>query len=159
MGAFHTGRKLMHRHTLLRAALAAGIVAFVAGCSGMGPSEKVDVFEATLSGSQEVPATPSAGTGQAEVHLNTRTNMITWKVTYSGLTGPAVAAHIHGPAAMGANAGVLVPFSNVGAQPITGQATLTAPQVAELQAGRMYVNVHTKAHPGGEIRGQLHHRG
>jgi hypothetical protein len=148
----------MNRHTILRAALAAGLVAAVAGCGAMRASGNTDVFEASLSASQEVPPNPSGGTGQAEVRLDKSTNVITWKVTYAGLTGPAVAAHIHGPAAAGVNAGVLVPFSNVGAQPIAGQATLTAPQVAQLEAGQMYVNVHTKAHPGGEIRGQLHRR-
>jgi hypothetical protein len=148
----------MNRHTVLKAALAAGALALVAGCGAMRPANNVEVFEATLSGSQEVPPTGSPGTGQAEVRLDKATNMLSWKVSYSGLTGPAVAAHIHGPAAAGVNANVSVPFSNVGTSPITGQATLNAAQVAQLEAGQMYVNVHTAAHKGGEIRGQLHRR-
>ena len=149
----------MNRHTFVRGALAAGVLALsLGGCSGLRPSQKVDIFEATLSGAQEVPPVASSGTGQAEVQFNTHSNVITWKVTYSGLSGPAVAGHIHGPAEAGRNAGVVVPFTNVAAQPITGQATLNAAQVADLVAGRWYVNIHSTAHPGGEIRGQLRRR-
>jgi hypothetical protein len=148
----------MNRHNILKAALGAGVLALVAGCGAMHRANNVEVFEATLSGSQEVPPTGSPGTGQAEVRLDKATSVLSWKVSYSGLTGPAVAAHIHGPAAAGVNAGVSIPFSNVGTTPITGQATINAAQVAQLEAGQMYVNVHTPAHKGGEIRGQLHRR-
>jgi hypothetical protein len=149
----------MNRHTFVRGALAAGVLAVsLAGCSGLRPSQKVDIFEATLSGSQEVPPVASSGTGQAEVQFNTHTNVITWKVTYTGLSAPATAGHMHGPADPGQNAGVVVPFANVTAQPITGQATLNAAQVADLVAGRWYVNIHSTAHAGGEIRGQLRRR-
>lgn len=148
----------MNRHTFVEAAVAAGVLALVAGCGAMHPANNVETFEATLSASQEVPPTSSAGTGQAEVRLDKATSTLSWKVTYTGLTGPAVAAHIHGPAAAGVNANVSVPFSNVGTSPITGQATVTPAQVAQLEAGQMYVNVHTAANKGGEIRGQLHRR-
>jgi hypothetical protein len=138
---------------------AAGLLALgVAGCAQWYPSEKVDIYEATLSGSQEVPPVGTSGTGMAEVRLNTNTNMLSWKVTYSNLSGPASAGHIHGPAVPGQNAGVLIPFTNVGMQPITGEKTVTPQQVADLAAGRWYVNVHTPMHPAGEIRGQLHRR-
>lgn len=137
----------------------AGLLAVgVSACAQLRPSEKVDVYQATLSGSQEVPSVNTAGTGTAEVQLNTQTNKLSWKVTYGNLSGPASTGHIHGPAAAGQNAGVLVPFSNVGTQPVTGEATVTPQQVADLAAGRWYVNVHTAAHPGGEIRGQLQRR-
>jgi hypothetical protein len=63
-------------------------------------------------------------------------------------------AHFHGPAAAGANAGVVLPFANP-ASPIEGQATLTPAQAADLSAGKWYANVHTAANPGGEIRGQM----
>jgi hypothetical protein len=148
------------RQTFLRTALAAGLVTLtLAGCGQMRPSQKMQIFEASLSASQEVPPNMSSGTGAAEVQFNENTNKLTWKVTYSGLTGSATAGHIHGPAAMGANAGVVIPFTgNLDAQPIMGETTITSSQYADLAAGLYYVNIHTARAPGGEIRGQLRRR-
>ncbi len=115
---------------------------------------ETQTFKATLSGAHEVPAKTTDGKGEAMATLDTVTKKLSYTVTYSGLSGPASAGHIHGPAAAGANAGVLVPFASA-ASPITGSATLTDAQIADLEAGKMYVNVHTAANPGGEIRGQL----
>jgi hypothetical protein len=53
---------------------------------------------------------------------------------------------------------VLVPFSNVGTSPFSGEAQITPEQFNQLSSGQWYVNVHTAAHPGGEIRGQLRPR-
>lgn len=149
---------MMTRHTVLRTVLAATAVALVAGCAQMRPSQNVEVYEATLMGTQEVPPNTSPGRGAAEVQYNRNTGMLTWKVTYSGLTGPAVGAHIHGNAPPTANAGILLPFSNINTQPIQGQATITPTQYGDLAAGLWYVNVHTAQYPGGEIRGQLRRR-
>ena len=79
---------------------------------------------------------------------------LTWNGTYSGLTGPATAAHFHGPAKAGENAGVLVPVTAT-SSPFTGEATLDAAKAADLEAGKMYFNIHTAANPKGEIRGQV----
>ena len=110
---------------------------------------------ATLTSASEVPSNASAATGTLEASVNKDSNLLTWTVTYSGLTGPATGAHFHGPAIAGANGPVVVPFSGSLASPTMGSATLTAPQLADLMAGRWYVNLHTAAHPGGEIRGQV----
>jgi len=112
-------------------------------------------FHAKMDVASEVPPKTSSGTGTATVTLDTAAKTITYNVTYSGLTGPATMAHIHGPAAPGANAGVVVPFKAPVTSPITGTATLTDAQIADLEAGKYYTNVHTAANPGGEIRGQL----
>ena len=56
---------------------------------------------------------------------------------------------------IGKNAGVMIPIQNIATSPAEGSATLTDPQAADLLGGRMYVNVHTAANPGGEIRGQV----
>lgn len=114
-----------------------------------------ETFTGTLSGGAEVPPTTSTGSGTAQVMLDTATKGITYKVTYSGLSGPAAAAHLHCGAAAGANSGVAVPFKDP-ASPISGSATLTDAQMADLEAGKCYVNVHTAANKGGEIRAQLH---
>jgi len=113
-----------------------------------------ETFKGTLSGGTEVPPTTSKGTGTAQVTLDTATKQITYNVTYSDLSGPAAAAHIHCGAAAGANAGVAVPFKDA-ASPITGTATLTDAQIADLEAGKCYVNVHTAENKGGELRAQL----
>jgi hypothetical protein len=109
---------------------------------------------ATLNGATEVPPNTTSGMGTLSATLDTATNQLSWTLTYSGLTGPASAAHFHGPAAAGANAGVVLPFANP-VSPIEGKATLTAAQAADLTAGKWYANVHTAANPGGEIRGQV----
>ena len=134
---------------MLVATLALGAAAILAGPAS---AEK---FKATLDGKSEVPATTSSGTGTADVDYDAATKKLSWKLTYSGLTGPATAAHFHGPAEPGKNAGVAVAIPNAGSSPAEGSATLTAAQAADLEAGRYYINIHTKANPGGEIRGQV----
>jgi CHRD domain len=114
-----------------------------------------DKMKATLDGKSEVPANTSAGTGTADIDYDAASKKLTWKVTYSGLSGPATAAHFHGPAAAGANAGVKVPIANPATSPVEGSATLTDEQAADLTAGKYYINIHTAANPGGEIRGQV----
>lgn len=144
------------RQTFLRTAVVAGLLAAtLAGCSQMRPSRKLDIYQAALTGAQEVPPVDTSAAGAAEVSFNRDTSLLTWKLTYTGLTSPPTGAHLHGPAAPGQNAGVVVPFTNVAAQPITGQATLTSQQAGDLAAGRWYVNVHSANFPNGEIRGQL----
>ena len=148
----------MKRQTLLRSLVAAGAVALLASGCAMRPSNKIDIFEARLSGAQEVPTVNSAGSGQAELQWNRTTNVASWKVTFTGLSGEVTGAHIHGPASPGENAGVVIPFMTGMSGTITGQTNLTSAQALDLAAGRWYVNIHTAAFPGGEIRGQLTQR-
>ena len=112
-------------------------------------------MKATLDGKSEVPPNTSPGTGIADIDYDAATKKLSWKLSYSGLTGPATAAHFHGPAEPGKNAGVAVAIPNATASPAEGSATLTDAQAADLAAGKYYVNVHTAANPGGEIRGQV----
>jgi hypothetical protein len=113
-----------------------------------------ETFHGTLSGASEVPPTTSSGAGTATVTLDTATKMVTYNVTYTGLSGPAAAAHIHCGAAAGANSGVAVAFPKADS-PISGSAPMTDAQIADLEAGKCYVNVHTAANKGGEVRAQL----
>lgn len=110
---------------------------------------------ADLTGAAEVPANDSAGTGKLEATYDTETMMLTWTVTYEGLTGDATAAHFHGPADATANAGPVVPIEGALASPIAGSATLTEEQATQLQGGMWYFNLHTAQYPDGEIRGQV----
>lgn len=112
-------------------------------------------FSATLNAATEVPPKESNGTGIVQVNYDTDTKVMNYTVNYSALTGPATAAHFHGPAAAGVNAGVAVPVKGALVSPIEGTATLTDDQAKDLLAGMWYFNVHTAANPGGEIRGQV----
>ncbi len=112
-------------------------------------------FKVALDGKSEVPATTSKGTGTADVDYDAASKKLSWKLSYSGLSGPATAAHFHGPAEAGKNAGVAVAIPNATSSPAEGSATLTDAQAADLLAGKYYINIHTAANPGGEIRGQV----
>ena len=113
-------------------------------------------LKADLKGSAEVPPNDSAGTGTLTATLNTETNVFTYHIEFSGLTGPVVAAHFHGPAAEGMNAKPQLPIKGSPiTSPIHGKATLTAEQAKDLLDGKWYFNLHTAANPGGEIRGQV----
>jgi hypothetical protein len=114
-------------------------------------------FGAMLTGAAEVPAKTTNGTGRIMVMLDTDTHVMTYSVMYQNLTGPVTAAHFHGPAAAGVNAGPVVPVSPPYDE-IKGTATITPEQQADLMAGKWYFNLHTDANPGGEVRGQLMQR-
>ena len=107
-----------------------------------------------LSAAEEVPPVDSKGMGSADLTYDDATKMLTWKVEFSDLTGPATAAHFHGPAKDGENAGVAIPIAGT-ESPMEGSATLNDEQAKQLMDGLMYVNVHTAANPKGEIRGQV----
>ncbi len=136
-----------------KTALIMGLFAAVAAWPGANAA--VTSYKASLNGASEVPPVQSQGKGTAAVNVDTATGKVSWTVTYSGTSGPVMAAHIHCGAAPGANAGVAVNFGTNLASPIQGTGTMTAPQMADLQAGKCYVNLHTAANKGGEIRGQV----
>jgi hypothetical protein len=117
-------------------------------------SAAVEHYEMKLAGSKEVPPTDSKGTGKVTAILDTKTKVFSYSVTYSDLSGPATMAHFHGPALAGVNAPPIIVVKDL-ASPMKGSETLTDAQIADLHAGKWYFNIHTDAHKGGEIRGQL----
>ncbi len=110
-------------------------------------------LKAAMNASSEVPPTSSKGTGTLTATYDTTTKKLSWNGSYSGLTGPATAAHFH-LGDPGKNGGVVVPITPA-TSPLQGSATLTDAQATDLLAGKWYVNVHTAANKGGEIRGQV----
>jgi hypothetical protein len=111
-------------------------------------------LKADLKASNEVPPNDSKGTGSVTATFDTTSKKLDWKGSYSGLSGPATAAHFHGPGEAGKNAGVAVPISAT-SSPFEGSATLTDAQAADLMSGKWYANIHTATNKGGEIRGQM----
>jgi CHRD domain len=140
--------------TLASSVLLASLVALSA-CNMSPMASNVSTLTARLSGANEVPAASSNGSGTLSANLDKTTSVLTWTVTYSGLSGPATAGHFHGPAPMGQNAGVALPFTGSLESPIRGTATLSPAQMDAVMNGNWYVNLHTAANPGGEIRGQV----
>ncbi len=127
---------------------------FAVGCLSAASAATVN-FHATMDGKAEVPPNASTGSGDVLASLDTSSKQLSYTITFFGLSGPATAAHFHGPAAPGANAGVAVPIGTNPTSPVTGSVTLTDAQMADLQAGKWYANVHTAENKGGEIRGQM----
>jgi hypothetical protein len=146
--SFVVNRENTMKKTMLATLALGAAIAF----SGTAFAEKM---KATLDGKAEVPPNASTGTGTADIDYDPATKKLSWKLTYSGLSGPATAAHFHGPAEAGKNGGVAVAIPNATSSPAEGSATLTDAQAADLTSGKYYVNVHTAANPGGEIRGQV----
>jgi len=136
---------------LRRVSVIAGFVILFTG-SAFAATER---FHATLTAASEVPPTKSTGSGEATVTLDTATHEITWDVTFNGFTSDVTAAHIHGPAEPGKNAGVIVPFGSAPKSPLHGTAKLTTEQQEQMTSGLYYVNVHSKNFPSGAVRGQL----
>lgn len=112
---------------------------------------KLSVFTASLNGAQEVPPTDSTAMGTALLTLDEPQSNLCTNIS-SNITGET-AAHIHGPAFPGSNAGVLFPLSL--GNPKNDCFALTKAQVKDLKAGLFYINIHTSTFPGGEIRGQI----
>jgi uncharacterized protein (TIGR03118 family) len=116
-------------------------------------------FVGSLNGAQEVPPTITNARGTGVVILDPGGASAQVSLFFNGLSGPATASHIHGPASPGVDAPILFPFPTTPAA-TSGSVnnvsiTLTPTQLQQLKDGLFYFNVHTAANPGGEIRGQI----
>jgi len=138
---------------MTRTALLA-LAAMLAAGTAYAADTKIATVKMTEA--QEVPPHDGKGTGTAVFTIDPAAKTVAWKVTWENLSSNAVAAHIHGPAAPGVNAGVAVNLAPNGMKmPLEGSASLTDAQLADLMAGKDYINVHTDTNKGGEIRGQI----
>lgn len=171
----------MHHRT--RTLLLASVAVLFVACSddAAAPTSNttavntIVTFKATMSGANEVPANASAGTGSFTATLDTVTNLFIYDLTFAGLSANVNNGHIHGPAAVGVNAGTTINFNTFpgatfgfgnpsgaghGALTLNAATAITATINGDslkklLFAGLTYVNIHTTAIPGGEIRGQI----
>jgi hypothetical protein len=112
-------------------------------------------FTAHLTGASETPPNDSKGQGMVDATFDPASRTLAWTIDFSDLSGPATAAHFHGPAPAGKAAGPVVPIKGDIVSPLKGTAQLTDAQAKELIDGLVYFNVHTAAHKDGELRGQL----
>ena len=151
----------MKKNSSISAALS--VLAFLAMAVALPSHATLIPFSATIDGAQANAGagTGSTETGMATMFLDDNTNEFSWDISWTGLTDPisglsiVTNAHFHGPAGPGANAGVALGF-DFSSNPAIGSTFLTTPQqAADLLAGLWYINIHTAANPGGEIRGQV----
>jgi hypothetical protein len=146
-------RKAKSRRVMMLIAGLIGVVS-AAGLALAAPMS----FQVPLTGAQQVPPVQTTGSGTANLTYDPATRVVTWSITYSGLSSPVTMSHFHGPAEVGKNANVAIWLTKQGSpveSPIKGEATLTPEQAQQFTAGEWYVNVHTRDHPAGEIRGQV----
>ena len=143
----------LRKRFTVKALAVAGALAVLGACSSMPPAMNPNTQSVALSGSNEVPAVTSGAAGSGWVTVNSDMTVAA-KITVTGMN--ATMAHIH-MAAAGTNGPVIVPFvktaDNVFEAP--AGAKMTDAQYAAYKSGNTYVNVHSAAHPGGEVRAQL----
>ncbi len=111
------------------------------------------VYAFDLCGEQEVPVNAASAIGAAYITTDRLSTHLEYRYIVDGLSGPASAAHIH-DGAIGASGPVYLPV-NTPAPVGSGQFQITGDVTAKLESGNTYLNVHTAANPGGEVRGQV----
>ncbi|MDO8483863.1 MAG: CHRD domain-containing protein, partial [Candidatus Limnocylindrales bacterium] len=152
----------MRRKRLALIVAALALLAVPGTTSAVDPTQPA--YGGPLTGAQEVPAVATTATGQGTAVISADGSTITYLLTYSGLSGPAIGAHFHTGAA-GVVGGIILPFV-LGPSPMSGTLTAAdltpsgsvttfAQAVDAIRAGTSYFNVHTPANKGGEIRGQI----
>ncbi len=117
-------------------------------------------FKAELTGASEYPPSDSKGTGHCDVMLETDFNVLSWTCTYSGVSGPLIAAHFDGPASYKGStsdkeAPIQAATSGDLTSPFKGTAKIDGKQAHDLRLGLWYFDLHTKKYPSGEIRGPV----
>jgi hypothetical protein len=143
-------------HSVLSRAVFAGLGLAVLSLLATAPASAQNVnYSAELTGASQVPPVTTEATGNARISFGQTSKRMVYTITYTGLSGPATAAHFHGPAAEGATAPPVIPIEGDLTSPISGNVILTDDQIGMLEDGELYFNIHTAANPGGEIRGQL----
>jgi hypothetical protein len=150
---FLTLKKFVMKHLIKILAFSILFAGIVSCSNNDNPAPNPNVtFKATLNGASEVPANASTATGTATLIFNTTTKIFTITVTHD-IAAPTN-GHIH-KGAVGVSGPPVFPFSSYTSPISYTSIALDATQEADLNAGLYYVNIHSAAFPGGEIRGQL----
>jgi hypothetical protein len=121
--------------------------------AGRESSAATVTWNVLVEGCQEVPPNVTNAQGNAALSYDTVTNVLSYNITFAGLTTPELFSHIHGPSPRGVDGGILFTLPN--GSPKVGTFNLTEPQEANLLGGQLYLNIHSNNFPGGEIRGQI----
>lgn len=127
------------------------------GAGGMGGNANQSVYNMQLTGAQEIPANTSAASATVMVTLDLTTGAVTVTGHFQNLSSMATVAHIHGPAAVGMTANVLVPLTVTAATSgtVSGSGMMSSMQMNDMLSGMTYVNIHSMTYPDGEIRAQV----
>jgi len=144
---------MRRRNSLLALVAALSLVLTMSVSVASAASQRALAVRIDLSGANEVPPADPDATGTAIIVVVPAIDMVCWKLNWENVDGMVVAAHIHGPAVAGVNAGVLVPLTVV---PARGCTTSSFADAIAANPSNYYVNVHSSPNfPGGAIRGQL----
>ncbi|RZI41973.1 CHRD domain-containing protein [Herbaspirillum sp. HC18] len=144
----------LHKVSHLSLVSVVAVVLLNAGCSSMSmPSWAGGTKAGELTGAQEIPPVTTKASGNSTIKV-ADDKSVSGAISFSGMQ--ATAAHIH-QGAMGANGPVIIPLTKTSDTgfAVPANAKLTEAQYTAYKAGGLYVNVHSAAHPGGEIRMQL----
>lgn len=145
-------QKSLRKFTVLM--MAAALVTGMQSCKIEGPDQDdVVKYQSTIDSKNTIPRTTSSAQGSASLEYNKTTRMLTYSITYQGLA--PIAGHIHKAQPAWETGPVVIPFTNVGTSPITGSVKLDNELETLLRLGNLYINLHTKEYPDGEIRGQV----
>jgi hypothetical protein len=138
------------------------VVPLALGVTALGIAAGAYKVSAKLTPGADVPkpvgAANAKGSFTGTYVENSKGGKFTWKLSYSGLTGPAMAAHIH-RGKLGVSGPVTVPLCGPCTSGKTGTVQISKAVITSLESGNAYVNVHTAKNPAGEIRGQVKVKG
>jgi hypothetical protein len=130
---------------------ALGLALLLTGCGDFYPGDRLETkprFAAALQGE-------SVAKGSLTASYSPSRRILTWRLSYSGLSGPITWAEFRGPDIEGTDSAIVPINPQLEGNPHPGAATLTDQQAADLVAGRWYVVIKTEKFPAGEVRGPV----